>query len=386
MDELRSTTPIQRIKDMKTETGSTHKDDAELEDMRKRVEKLKGMKEEIEQSHARRKQEQDDSLRIRQEEMRKLREQEHQLMQNIQQHEETFSSLNEAKPKTDVERLKDVHQPMNNENKEIFKGKYIKPTLPRLSEESFEELVIEVMMASRLYCPDALLHAVRNSISNSSSNMRRVLPIVRTKASTKEILEKLENIYGDRRPGESHLAEFYRAKQGPDENVADWRVRIENIIQMAVKKGQKDAHQTDAMLCKRFWKYLYNEKLKLSTRLFYESCKSFEELRKHVRIEESEMNIDTESMISQATKESKANLNKISTVDEQLHILRDLVRRMDRLKHDLVESRSQHRNGNTPGGDDRTNRSDNWRDHWRRSGNQGHDNYRRYDESAPRGQ
>ncbi|KAH3737863.1 hypothetical protein DPMN_044461 [Dreissena polymorpha] len=126
MDELRITTPIQRIKDMKTETGSTHKDDAELEDMRKRVEKLKvsesRMKEEIEQTHARRKQEQDDSLRKRQEEMRKLREQEQQLMQNIQQHEETLSSLNEAKPKTDVERLKDVHQPMNNENKEIFKG------------------------------------------------------------------------------------------------------------------------------------------------------------------------------------------------------------------------------------------------------------------------
>ncbi|KAH3724487.1 hypothetical protein DPMN_050304 [Dreissena polymorpha] len=133
MDVLRITTPIQRIKDMKTET----------EDMRKRVEKLKvsesRMKEEIEQTHARRKQKQDDSLRIRQEEMRKLREHEQQLMQNIQHHEKTLSSLNEAKPKTDVERLKDVHQPMNNENKEIFKGKYIKPTLPRLSEESFEE-------------------------------------------------------------------------------------------------------------------------------------------------------------------------------------------------------------------------------------------------------
>ncbi|KAH3737864.1 hypothetical protein DPMN_044462 [Dreissena polymorpha] len=135
--------------------------------------------------------------------------------------------------------------------------------------------------------------------------MRRVLPTVRTKASTKEILDKLENIYGDRRPGESHLAEFYRAKQGPDENVADWGVRIEIIIQMAVKKGQIDAHQTDTMLCKRFWKYLYNEKLKLSPRLFYESCKSFEKLRKHVRIEESEMNIDTESMISQATRSQK---------------------------------------------------------------------------------
>ncbi|KAH3844642.1 hypothetical protein DPMN_086901 [Dreissena polymorpha] len=86
MDELRITTPIQRIKDMKTETGSTHKDDAELEDMRKQVEKLKvsesRMKEEIEQTHARQKQEQDDSLRIRQEEMRKLREQKQQLMQN----------------------------------------------------------------------------------------------------------------------------------------------------------------------------------------------------------------------------------------------------------------------------------------------------------------
>ncbi|KAH3708791.1 hypothetical protein DPMN_068250 [Dreissena polymorpha] len=48
---------------------------------------------------------------------------------------------------------------------------------------------------------------------------------------------------------------------------------------MSVKKGQIDVHQTDTMLCKRFWKYLYNEKLKLSARLFYESCKSFEELQ-----------------------------------------------------------------------------------------------------------
>ncbi|KAH3871428.1 hypothetical protein DPMN_034630 [Dreissena polymorpha] len=93
--------------------------------------------------------------------------------------------------------------------------------------------------------------------------MRRVLPTVRTKASTKEILKKLENIYGDRRPGESHFAQFYRAQQGPDKKVADCGVRIENIIQMAVKKGQIDALKTDSMLCKRFWKYLHNEKIEV---------------------------------------------------------------------------------------------------------------------------
>ncbi|KAH3871429.1 hypothetical protein DPMN_034631 [Dreissena polymorpha] len=120
---------------MKTETDYTHIDDAELEDMRKRVEKLKVSKsrnkEEIKQTHARRKQEKDDQLRIRQEEIRKLREQKRQLIQNKQQYEVTLSSLNKATPNTDEERLEDVHQQMENENKELFKGKYIKPTLPR---------------------------------------------------------------------------------------------------------------------------------------------------------------------------------------------------------------------------------------------------------------
>ncbi|KAH3883931.1 hypothetical protein DPMN_007901 [Dreissena polymorpha] len=133
-------------------------------------------------------------------------------MMSIKQYEVTLSSLEEAKPNAD--RSEDVQQRMKPGKQELLNGKYIKCKLPRLTEESFEEWKLEVktMMASLLYCPDALLHGVRSSISNSSRNMRRVLQTIGTKATTREIMAKLENIYGDRNPGEFHLVEFHRAK------------------------------------------------------------------------------------------------------------------------------------------------------------------------------
>ncbi|KAH3865103.1 hypothetical protein DPMN_028142 [Dreissena polymorpha] len=135
-----------------------------------------------------------------------------------------------------------VHQRIEHGKQELLNGKYIKQNLPELTEEWFEDWKLE------------------------------------------DILEKLENIYGDRRPGEYQLADFYRAKQRPDEN-SNWG-----------------------------------------------SCKSFEEPRKQVRNEKNEMSTNTEIDILQVTKDSKANVNQISTVHEQLNILKDLMKRIDRLE------------------------------------------------------
>ncbi|KAH3883930.1 hypothetical protein DPMN_007900 [Dreissena polymorpha] len=91
------------------------------------------------------------------------------------------------------------------------------------------------------------------------------------------------------------------------------------------------------------------------------------------------MSTDTESDISHMTKDSKANVNQISKVDEQVNIFKDLVKRIDRLEKD-ISGRRYHYRESSKSYDERTHRSDKWRGQWRRSGNQGHDNNCGYQE------
>ena len=135
-------------------------------------------------------------------------------------------------------------------------------------------------MKSGLYHTGIIRQAVRNSLTGST---RKILQTLSDQATTEEIIQKVESNYGNVKTGEAVVSEFYLAKQEKGESVTDWGIRIESILRTAIRKGQVNADQADEMLRKRFWKHLYDVDLKNSTRLYFESTKSFEELRRKVR-------------------------------------------------------------------------------------------------------
>ena len=73
---------------------------------------------------------------------------------------------------------------------------------------------------------------ILNKLSEKSlkGNPSRIVKRLGTKATVEEIIDKLKGIYGQVEDGQSIKAEFYSAKQLPNENIVSWSCRIEEII------------------------------------------------------------------------------------------------------------------------------------------------------------
>ena len=94
---------------------------------------------------------------------------------------------------------------------------------------------------------------IRNSLRGQA---RKVLVTLGAKATSKEIKEKLECIFGNEATGESVFQEFYNAVQKDYESVTLWSIRLEEIHQKAKEKGHVSDSQKDKMLKNKFWRGL----------------------------------------------------------------------------------------------------------------------------------
>ena len=79
--------------------------------------------------------------------------------------------------------------------------------------------------------------------------------------------------------GESVLTEFYTLAQKPDESVTMWGLRLEQLVQRGIEKGQIDEAKRDEMLRTRFWRYLYSKELQNATVMHFDQIKNFDQLR-----------------------------------------------------------------------------------------------------------
>ena len=106
------------------------------------------------------------------------------------------------------------------------------------------------------------------------------------KATSQEIIDKLESVFGNVATGATVLQEFYTASQRADESVTLWGIRIEPIVQRAVEKGYISPDQKNTMLKDRFWCYLYYTDLRNTKKVYYVQTESFDMLRRKVKAEE----------------------------------------------------------------------------------------------------
>ena len=79
-----------------------------------------------------------------------------------------------------------------------------------------------------------LTQLIRNSLKGHARN---VLFTMSSTASSEEIIDKLDGIFGDVACGESVMQEFYTAALRENESVKLWGLRLEGIIQRGIKKG-----------------------------------------------------------------------------------------------------------------------------------------------------
>lgn len=99
----------------------------------------------------------------------------------------------------------------------------IEPT-PK-NENSFEDWKVEIecLIKSKIYPDYIATQAIRNSLKGQA---RKVLVTLGPLASSQDIINKLESVFGNVASGESVLQEFYTASQKSDESITMWGLRI----------------------------------------------------------------------------------------------------------------------------------------------------------------
>lgn len=183
------------------------------------------------------------------------------------------------------------------------------PQLPPFSGEnqkgdvSFEVWKYELhcLIRDAVYPNTLILLAVRRSLKGRA---RDILLTVGESATPSDILAKLEGIYGNVSSSEVLLQQFYLESQKADETVADYSIRIENLLRRATQKRIISESIRNEMLCSKLWNGLKDPLLKNSSRYKYDTEKDFNNLRKEIRSIEQDLSTSTTSSIPPRTKEA----------------------------------------------------------------------------------
>ena len=210
------------------------------------------------------------------------------------------------------------------------------------NESSFEDWRIEIrsLIESGEFSDYEVAQLIRNSLKLPA---KKAVFFLRSSATSKDIIEKLQNVFGNVASGESVLTEFYTSAQKSDESVTMWGMRLEEIVQRGIEKGQIELEKRDEMLRTRFWRYLYNKELQNATVVYFDQIKNFDQLRSKVRSEE----------YWKSTSVSDGSANKVSNrkpegvgatapvqhqplnIDPNTKYLREISKRLETLEEDL---------------------------------------------------
>lgn len=256
------------------------------------------------------------------------------------QFEEEIERKRQSRNTTDLD-----HVPKRMKHDEHQKY-FIKPTLTPFSgmeptprnECSFEIWALEVESLMPVY-PDYLVsQAIRHSLKGEA---RRGLLSLSALATSQEIMTKMESVFGNVVSGESVLQQFYCAVQTDGETVTSWGLRVEEILQKAIRKGHIHPEQRNNMLRTKFWRGLRSTDLKNATRMYFESESNFEALRKKVRSEECEIQSDPRPPLSSTAPPDKAHHHQVQ-LNQDTSMFVDLMGRMERMERKVEQL-------NTPG-------------------------------------
>lgn len=167
------------------------------------------------------------------------------------------------------------------------------PTIPQFSgtttipkgEISFPEWRFEVncLLNDSELSESSILQAIRSSLRGTARKM--LLPMGET-ATARQIMAKLDALYGDTSSNEMLMQEFFNLSQSADESVTDYGCKIELALQSAIANGYLASEKRDCHLRHQLWHGLYSERLKDQTHHKCDSVDNYDQLLKEIRIVE----------------------------------------------------------------------------------------------------
>ena len=219
-----------------------------------------------------------------------------------------------------------------------FSGSEPKPK----HESSFEDFKLEVeSLIAKIYSNIDIAQAIRKALRGQA---KKVLLTMGPSAKPQDMVKRIESVFGNVASGEAVLQEFYTAQQDVAESVADWGLRLEEILQKAIDKGHVKEDSKNEMLRSKFWRSLHDQDLKNATKIYHETITTFEELRRKVRAEEYERKTEIAAASRQKDikqkeeKQFKARHQPILTdTDDQMKILKNLMEKMTAMEKDIQQ-------------------------------------------------
>lgn len=224
--------------------------------------------------------------------------------------------------------------------------------LPK-NETTFEDWKVEIQCLIKSgSLPDyAVAQCIRNSLKQPA---KKAVARCSPSASSQDLVDKLQNTFGNVASGESVLTEFYTSEQKPSESITMWSLRLEEIVQRGIDKGQIEEEKKDEMLRNRFWRYLHNKELQNATAVHFERIKTFNELRSKVREEEYWRN--PSAVATSSTKVAEGKSESVGTsapvqhqpiqLDPYAIANKDIVSRLEKIEKILNYRRNRGRQKN----------------------------------------
>ena len=208
--------------------------------------------------------------------------------------------------------------------------------------ESFDVWRYEVqcLMVDKQYSHEAIAEAARRSLKGEAA---RVVQRLGVGASVNTMLNKLDSLFGNVHLAEDILAKFYNAQQRPDEDVALWSCRIEDLLeQVSMQKTISTAEKEE-----RLHNKLYSgikDSLKKRTHHLFLSISDYDEFRVQLRRIEYDMNkeVEAEPQSTSAHSEklviqSRVN-TKVSSISEQKNIeFKQIISQLTQENRDLKQ-------------------------------------------------
>ena len=110
------------------------------------------------------------------------------------------------------------------------------------------------------YTGSSVLHAIRESLKGKA---RSLLLSLSEHATAKNIIDKLDGVYGNVYSSQALLEKFFKEIQQPIQSVTEYGMKLESIIQSAVEEGDISIVAKNQMLKSNFGQNLETRYLKI---------------------------------------------------------------------------------------------------------------------------
>ena len=206
-----------------------------------------------------------------------------------------------------------------------------RPNLPQFSGENRSGDVTFDVWKYDVRClihegayPLALIRqCIRNSLRGKA---RSILVTMGEDVTPESTVQKLESIFGNVCDKEALLETFYQQSQNSGESVAEFGMRLQNLLQIPMERGMISISEKNSMLCSKFFSGLKNPLLQTAIRFKYQHTIDFDGLLREARTVELQLQSTSTGSESKpdtaaTAKQQSASRTSLDDIAKKLEVL-----------------------------------------------------------------